>query len=57
MQPFVLVQFTGLPLDQTVSIECRAWANGIEQFAESTARRGMVTFTLRRSNKAAPAKT
>lgn len=57
VQPFVLVRFTGLPFDQTVSIECRAWAKGIEQFAESTTRRGMTTFTLLRSNKSAPAKT
>lgn len=57
VQPFVLVQFTSLPLETTVNIQCRAWAPNIQQLSEGTTMRGMVGFSLYRSNKPAPAKT
>ena len=56
VQPFVLVQFTALPKDQKVTIQCRAWARNIQQLSESTTSRGMTTFTLLRSDKTAPVK-
>lgn len=53
VQPFVLVQFTSLPLDQTITVECRAWAPNIQQLTLNTQSRGMVTLTLYRSNNPA----
>jgi hypothetical protein len=57
VQPFVLVQFTSLPFDLIVNIECRAWAPNIQQSSIGTQSRGMVSFNLYRSNKTAPAQT
>jgi len=54
VQPFVLVQFTSLPLDSTVNVECRAWAPNIQQLSQGTISRGMVTFNLYKSNTSAP---
>ncbi len=56
VQPFVLVQFTSLPLDYTVNVECRAWAPNIQQLSQGTTMRGMVAFKLYKSNKSAPVK-
>jgi len=53
VQPFVLVQFTSLPLEQTVNVECRAWAPNIQQLSQGSTIRGMVLFSLYRSNKPA----
>ncbi len=54
VQPFVLVQFTSLPLEQTVNVDCRAWAPNIQQLSQGSTVRGMVSFSLYRSNKPAP---
>ncbi|CAF0816244.1 unnamed protein product [Rotaria sordida] len=54
VEPFVLVQFTSLPFDTKVNIICRAWAPDIQQYVQGSARRGVVTFDILRSNKSAP---
>ncbi|UJR27007.1 hypothetical protein I4U23_008312 [Adineta vaga] len=51
VEPFVLVQFTGLPMEQEIEVECRSWAPNIQQRSEGTTSRGMVTFTLLRTAK------
>jgi hypothetical protein len=57
VQPFVLVQFTSLALDQQINIQCRAWAPNIEQLSQGTTSRGLVTFSLLRSSKTGPYNT
>ena len=57
VQPFVLVQFMNLTYDRLVNVECRAWAPNIVQSAEGKQRRGMTTFNIFRTQRAAPAKT
>ncbi|CAF3201669.1 unnamed protein product [Rotaria socialis] len=54
VDPFVLVQFTSLPLEIKVNVICRAWAPNIVQLSEGTTRRGVATFDILRSNKNAP---
>ncbi|CAF3445767.1 unnamed protein product [Rotaria sp. Silwood1] len=54
VEPFVLVQFMSLPLDEKVNVICRAWAPNIQQLAQGTTRRGAVTFDIMRSNSNAP---
>jgi len=49
IQPFVLVQFSSLPLNRLITVKCLAWANNIEHDPKSM--RGMVVFQLFRTHE------
>ncbi|CAF1581857.1 unnamed protein product [Adineta steineri] len=57
VEPFVLVQFTSLPLEQKITIQCRAWAPNIEQFSQGSTMRGIAEFDITKTNKLGPQST